>query len=79
MSIRILICGMNGRMGQQVLATVQSGYRDTVAVGGVDAGNMAEYLKLCVGVGIGSALYRPGKSLEEIRNAASAMVSALKK
>lgn len=36
MSIRILICGMNGRMGQQVLATVQSGYRDTVAVGGVD-------------------------------------------
>ncbi len=36
MSIRILICGMNGRMGQQVLATVNTGYRDTVAVGGVD-------------------------------------------
>ena len=36
MSIRILICGMNGRMGRQVLDTVNAGYRDTVAVGGVD-------------------------------------------
>jgi len=36
MSIRVLICGMSGRMGQQVLATVNTGYRDTVAVGGVD-------------------------------------------
>lgn len=36
MSIRVLICGMGGRMGQQVLATVNTGYRDTVAVGGVD-------------------------------------------
>ncbi|MBQ7337637.1 MAG: 4-hydroxy-tetrahydrodipicolinate reductase [Clostridia bacterium] len=36
MSIRILICGMGGRMGQQVLATLSTGYRDTVAVGGVD-------------------------------------------
>ena len=36
MSIRVLICGMSGRMGRQVLATVNTGYRDTVAVGGVD-------------------------------------------
>ena len=36
MSIRILICGMNGRMGRQVLDTVNTGYRGTVAVGGVD-------------------------------------------
>ncbi|MBQ7319785.1 MAG: 4-hydroxy-tetrahydrodipicolinate reductase [Clostridia bacterium] len=36
MSIRILICGMNGRMGQQVTATVTAGYRDTVLVAGVD-------------------------------------------
>lgn len=36
MSIRVFICGMGGRMGQQVLATINAGYRDTVAVGGVD-------------------------------------------
>ena len=69
-----------GNFGISYIKNIQAVVKaPIVAVGGVDAGNMAEYLKLCVGVGIGSALYRPGKSLEEIRNAASAMVSALKK
>lgn len=36
MSIRIFISGLSGRMGQQVLATVNAGYRDTVCIGGVD-------------------------------------------
>ena len=47
-----------------------------LAVGGVNAGNIPEFLKLCKGVGIGSALYKPGKSLAEIKETAIAMVQA---
>ncbi len=48
------------------------------AVGGVNAGNIPEFMKVCAGVGIGSALYKPGKSLEEIARDAAAMVAGLK-
>ena len=47
-----------------------------LAVGGVNTGNIPDFLKVCSGVGIGSALYKPGKSLEEIRKSAVAMVKA---
>ena len=50
-----------------------------LAVGGVNTGNIPEFLTLCAGVGIGSALYRPGKSLEDIRKTAAEMVAAAKK
>lgn len=33
-----------------------------MAVGGVNLDNMADFLKCCAGVGIGGALYKPGKS-----------------
>jgi 4-hydroxy-tetrahydrodipicolinate reductase len=50
MSIRIFISGLGGRMGQQVLSTVETGYRDTVCVGGVDpnpcTGNIPCYTDL---------------------------------
>lgn len=36
------------------------------AVGGVNAENISDFLKRCSGVGIGSSLYTPGKSLEKI-------------
>lgn len=48
------------------------------AVGGVNAGNVPEFMKVCAGVGIGSALYKPGKSLEQIGRDAAAMSSAVK-
>jgi 2-dehydro-3-deoxyphosphogalactonate aldolase len=50
-----------------------------LAVGGVNTGNIPEFLTLCAGVGIGSALYKPGKSLEDIRKTAAEMVAAAKK
>ena len=50
-----------------------------LAVGGVNEGNIPEFLKLCSGVGIGSALYKPGKSLEEIRETAVKMVQAARR
>lgn len=47
-----------------------------LAVGGVNENNVPEFLSVCAGVGIGSALYKPGKTLEEIRNTAVKMVQA---
>ena len=47
------------------------------AVGGVNAGNIPDFLKLCAGVGIGSALYKAGKSLNAIAADAKAMTNQL--
>ena len=48
------------------------------AVGGVNAGNIPEFMKVCAGVGIGSALYKPGKPLDAIAKDAAAMVAGVK-
>ena len=37
-----------------------------LAVGGVNAANLPEFLKVCAGAGIGSALYKAGKPLEAV-------------
>ena len=50
-----------------------------IPVGGVTSDNMAEYLESGAnGFGIGSALYRPGKSLDEVRDAARKFVASIK-
>lgn len=49
-----------------------------MAVGGVNAGNIPEFMKVCCGVGIGSALYKAGKSPEDIRKDAEAIFHAVK-
>lgn len=49
-----------------------------MAVGGVNASNIPDFMKVCCGVGIGSALYKPGKTPEEVRNDAAAIVKAVK-
>lgn len=49
-----------------------------LAVGGVNAANLSEFMKVCAGAGIGSALYKTGKSLEEIGRDAAAMMAALR-
>lgn len=46
-------------------------------VGGIGAQNMAAYLEAgAAGFGIGSTLYRPGKSVSEVRQSARALVDA---
>lgn len=46
-------------------------------VGGIGARNMAAYLEAgAAGFGIGSTLYRPGKSVSEVRQLARALVDA---
>ena len=48
-----------------------------LAVGGVDAGNIGDYLKAGVaGFGIGSSLYKPGLSPAEVGARAKTMVAA---
>ena len=49
-----------------------------MAVGGVNAENTPDFMKLCCGVGIGSAIYTPGRSAAEVEAAASKIVNAVK-
>ena len=49
-----------------------------MAVGGVNSNNIPDFMKVCCGVGIGSALYKAGKSLADIRKDAEAIVKAVK-
>jgi len=44
------------------------------AVGGVNAKNLAEFLKVCRGAGIGSAFYKPGKSLDDLARDSAELV-----
>ena len=48
------------------------------AVGGVGPANLADFLTVCAGAGIGSAIYKPGKSLEAIARDTAALVQSLK-
>jgi len=50
-----------------------------LAVGGVNAENLPDFMKVCVGAGIGSAVYKAGKSLDEVEKSAVALVKALGK
>lgn len=51
-----------------------------IAVGGVDAGGMADWRAAGVmGFGIGSALFRPGMTTDDIRARATAFVAAFRK
>lgn len=48
-----------------------------LAVGGVNTDNLAAFLQHCVGAGIGSSIYQPGKSLEQIRQDSLALLAAV--
>ncbi|MBO5823089.1 MAG: 2-dehydro-3-deoxy-6-phosphogalactonate aldolase [Lentisphaeria bacterium] len=49
-----------------------------MAVGGVNETNTADFMKVCCGVGIGSAIYKPGRPAAEVEAAARKIVAALK-
>lgn len=48
-----------------------------MAVGGVHAGNMPEFLQCCCAVGIGSALYKAKRPMAEVRAATEKLVLSL--
>ena len=49
-----------------------------LAVGGVNAENIPAFMKVCAGVGIGSALYKPGKTPDQLEKDARAVVATLR-
>ena len=49
-----------------------------LAVGGVNTQNLPQFLDVCSGAGIGSALYKPGKTAAEIAADATGLVAAIK-
>ena len=49
-----------------------------LAVGGVNAANIPDFMKVCCGVGVGSALYTAGKSIEDIKRDAEITVKSVK-
>ena len=49
-----------------------------LAVGGVNAANLPDFMKVCAGAGIGSALYKAGKSLDDLDRDAADMVAAVR-
>ena len=48
-----------------------------LAVGGVNTENLPELLKVCCGAGIGSAIYKVGKTIEEVDASAKALLKAI--
>ena len=50
-----------------------------MAVGGVNAENLPAFMKVCCGAGIGSALYKAGKSLEAVAADAEKLVAVVRK
>jgi 2-dehydro-3-deoxyphosphogalactonate aldolase len=50
---------------------------DFLAVGGISAENLNDYLQYTVGAGIGSALYKEGLSMEEIKNNAQKLLGMI--
>jgi len=66
-----------GPGGIRAIATILPPRMPLLAVGGVDASNIADYIKAGVaGFGIGSSLYKPGLSVAEVGVRAKAMVAA---
>ena len=49
-----------------------------MAVGGVNAKNLGDFMKVCCGAGIGSALYKAGKTLADLDKDAAELVKAAK-
>lgn len=62
-----------------LMAVLPAGTK-VIPTGGVDAGNLADYWEVGVsGVGVGGALYKPGKPPEQVQADARALVAAMRK
>lgn len=60
-----------GRMAPEYIKDLKAVVpADFVATGAVSADNIKDYLKLAIGAGIGSALYKPGMNAQEVAQAA---------
>ncbi|MDD3154259.1 MAG: 2-dehydro-3-deoxy-6-phosphogalactonate aldolase [Victivallaceae bacterium] len=65
-----------GQFGPGYIKDLQAVIKKPIcAVGGVNSENIPAFMKVCAGVGIGSALYKPGVTPEEIEVRAREMVA----
>jgi 2-dehydro-3-deoxyphosphogalactonate aldolase len=75
--LKIFPASIMGPSGISALRAVLPKAVDVFAVGGVDADNLAIWHEAgASGFGVGSALYKPGKSVQKVRQAADAFVQA---
>ena len=76
-TLKIFPSSTIGSAGIKALRATLPRQTEIFAVGGVNAGNMSEFVNVGVnGFGIGSALYAPGKSTKDIRQSAQSFVAA---
>lgn len=76
----VLKCFPVGTMGSDYIKNLKAVVKKPIiAVGGVDLNNAKEFLTQTAGLGIGSALYKPGKSLEQIKSDTTAFIAACRK
>ena len=74
-----LKCFPCGRFGPGYIKDLKAVVSKPVfAVGGVDKNNLASFFPLCAGAGIGSALFKPGKTPDQIRKDAKETVEVWK-
>lgn len=77
--LKLFPCDIIGSKGIKAMRATLPKDSLVAAVGGANAGNMAEFVKVGTnGFGIGSAIYSPGKSLEDIRKGADELVSSVR-
>lgn len=78
-AVKLFPMEMIGLAGFKAMKAVLPPHVPLIAVGGVGAGNIAEFRQAgCHGFGLGSSLYKPGMQPEAVRAAAEACLEALK-
>jgi 2-dehydro-3-deoxyphosphogalactonate aldolase len=78
--LKIFPCSVVGPAGVKAMRAVLPAHTVVYAVGGAGPANFAEWLAAGItGFGIGSALFQPGNSLPELRNALKDIVRAYDK
>lgn len=78
--LKLFPASLLGPDGVRALRAVLPPEAQLYAVGGVEAGNLATWLKAGVaGFGLGSSLYAPGRPAEDVSRSAAEIVAALRK
>lgn len=68
-----------GCMGKGYVKDLQAVIKKPIlAVGGISEENLKDFLSVCPGAGIGSALYKNGRSAEEVRESARRLMAVVK-
>lgn len=76
--LKIFPCEMVPPAAMRAMKAILPPHVPLFAVGGISAGNAADYLAAgAQGLGVGSSLYRPGKTLDAIARDAAALVTAV--